>query len=572
MQQYGSDSLRYWEVTSFIDTSSVDSTDYFMLVNRITCPDSVNNDPARWTVANPRAVSVVFTRPVGYRPIIENIFTNKICFLETADSTAQSKTWWTYTDTVDAGDGEIFRVTDVFTGPISGYVTLDRNIILTEDLVIDSGAVLTIEPGVTIYAYPHLDEYNQGLSDSTIEIICRGKINATGTASDSIRFVPWVLANSFPAPGDWQGIYLYEYSDKSRFEYCSILYGDIGLEMRSSADAQVSRCNISRHANSGIYNYKGYLDLTSSRIDHNGIYGVHSYMSSDSLYGSHFQDNGSYGIYLDTPLGTDSCYVLNDTITNPNSPSNQAGIYLRNRDKVRVSKCRVSNYETALGLYNSDAKISNNEFSNNGSYGVYAEYYSRPIIRQCTISQQLTGVRTYYQSSPNIGISPDSGLCSIINCTSYFIYHNYAAGAIRDTLKAQYNYYGSSPSPLKFYAVSPGFVLWLPKLSSAPPAPRLDPMPRIPLLFSLEQNYPNPLNPRTTIAFMLDAPGQTVITIYNLLGQKVTTLTDEMLPAGPHSIIWDGANENGEAVSSGIYFYTIQSGEHFQSKKMTLLR
>jgi flagellar hook assembly protein FlgD len=95
---------------------------------------------------------------------------------------------------------------------------------------------------------------------------------------------------------------------------------------------------------------------------------------------------------------------------------------------------------------------------------------------------------------------------------------------------------------------------------------------QLPLVFELRQNYPNPFNPTTTIAFSLDEPAQTLITIYNLLGQRVTTLIDEFRPAGEHSVIWDGKDEQGKEISSGIYFYLIQSGQHVQAKKMTLLR
>jgi flagellar hook assembly protein FlgD len=93
-----------------------------------------------------------------------------------------------------------------------------------------------------------------------------------------------------------------------------------------------------------------------------------------------------------------------------------------------------------------------------------------------------------------------------------------------------------------------------------------------PYAFSLRQNYPNPFNPATTIAFTLDNPGFTRVTVYNLLGQRVTDLVSDYLDAGPHAVIWDGRNGRGEAVSSGLYFYAIESGEHFETKKMVMVR
>lgn len=96
--------------------------------------------------------------------------------------------------------------------------------------------------------------------------------------------------------------------------------------------------------------------------------------------------------------------------------------------------------------------------------------------------------------------------------------------------------------------------------------------PEIPFVFAVKQNYPNPFNPRTTISFTLDQPGYTRLTVYNILGQRLTTLLSEEMAAGEHVVIWDGRSEAGEPVSSGVYFYAIQTAEHFETKKMTVLR
>jgi len=92
------------------------------------------------------------------------------------------------------------------------------------------------------------------------------------------------------------------------------------------------------------------------------------------------------------------------------------------------------------------------------------------------------------------------------------------------------------------------------------------------LAFELRQNYPNPFNPTTTISFTLDEPGYTTLTIYNLLGQRITWVADEYMEGGEHSAVWNGRNDSGEAVASGIYFYILRSGENVHSQKMTLLR
>ena len=93
--------------------------------------------------------------------------------------------------------------------------------------------------------------------------------------------------------------------------------------------------------------------------------------------------------------------------------------------------------------------------------------------------------------------------------------------------------------------------------------------------FVLQQNYPNPFNPSTKIEYTIPASvGQTAIRleIYNVMGQKVRTLTNAKQSAGPHSIEWDGRNDNGAIVPSGIYVYRLTAGEQTSSRRMLLLK
>jgi hypothetical protein len=94
----------------------------------------------------------------------------------------------------------------------------------------------------------------------------------------------------------------------------------------------------------------------------------------------------------------------------------------------------------------------------------------------------------------------------------------------------------------------------------------------VPISFSLKQNYPNPFNAETVIEYSLPREGQVKITIYNLLGQKVKDLVDQKLSAGHQKISWDGKNDRGEVISSGIYFYRMEANEFTQVRKMVFLK
>lgn len=93
-----------------------------------------------------------------------------------------------------------------------------------------------------------------------------------------------------------------------------------------------------------------------------------------------------------------------------------------------------------------------------------------------------------------------------------------------------------------------------------------------PQSFALYQNYPNPFNPATVISWQLAVGNHVKLAIYNSLGQRIRTLVDERQPAGVHQAEWDGRDENGSLVSSGIYFYQIQVGDGRMVRKMQLIR
>ncbi len=93
-----------------------------------------------------------------------------------------------------------------------------------------------------------------------------------------------------------------------------------------------------------------------------------------------------------------------------------------------------------------------------------------------------------------------------------------------------------------------------------------------PLVYRLTQNYPNPFNPETNIQYTLPCDTRVTLAIYNLLGQKIRTLVDIDKVAGNHQITWDGLNDAGQQVSSGVYYYILITKDARLVRKMTLVR
>lgn len=94
----------------------------------------------------------------------------------------------------------------------------------------------------------------------------------------------------------------------------------------------------------------------------------------------------------------------------------------------------------------------------------------------------------------------------------------------------------------------------------------------LPQAFKLYQNHPNPFNPETVIQFDLPKAADVRLEVFNILGQKVSTILDQPLSPGTHSVRWDGRSSDGGSVASGIYFYRIKAGSFVESRRMVLLK
>ncbi|UCD37111.1 MAG: T9SS type A sorting domain-containing protein [Fidelibacterota bacterium] len=94
----------------------------------------------------------------------------------------------------------------------------------------------------------------------------------------------------------------------------------------------------------------------------------------------------------------------------------------------------------------------------------------------------------------------------------------------------------------------------------------------LPEKFELEQNFPNPFNPSTTISYHLPRSAHVILTIYDVLGTEVITLVNGVQPGGTYQVRWTGIDRHGDPVGTGIYFYGLQAGSEMRMRKMILLQ
>ncbi len=100
----------------------------------------------------------------------------------------------------------------------------------------------------------------------------------------------------------------------------------------------------------------------------------------------------------------------------------------------------------------------------------------------------------------------------------------------------------------------------------------VDEVPAIPNSFALQQNHPNPFNPTTEIRYQVSQAGEVSLAIFNMLGQKIRTLVNGVQGAGAHQATWDGRDDNGRDLASGVYIYRLRSSGFSATKRMLLVR
>jgi hypothetical protein len=94
----------------------------------------------------------------------------------------------------------------------------------------------------------------------------------------------------------------------------------------------------------------------------------------------------------------------------------------------------------------------------------------------------------------------------------------------------------------------------------------------VPTEYALSQNFPNPFNPETWIKYQLPVSGHVRLSIYNSLGQAVRLLVDYTQPAAYHQVVWDGRDNGGNMMPSGIYFYRLETSKFTSIKKMVMMK
>lgn len=430
-----------------------------------------------------------------------------------------------------------------------------------------------------------------------------------------------------PSPGDWAGIEYSSGRSDNLYSNVKIEYADEGIFgfkpeeyfTTSFNSFEISNCDFRYNLTAGIsltrVQFHSVATIDKSAFNNCGDYGIRieepspdasvhitkntiEKCASGISYAGCVQNDNTVTIKGNTikapAVGAQNAIKVDKrgsgdppvaTITGNYVSDFLKGIHLSSLDENTVlRKNVVSDCDWGLFLQDSSPSIlpygllnTPNQFNNN-QIGIYCDTYSNPFVRWTRIKDNNTGgVLIEAHSGADV---PDFGDIGRINygynsiskpgpmSTYYDMKHSNGSSDIL----ARGNWWGE-PTPRQGEIL--GNIDYNDYLGYDP----LEPHPKreswyshLPDAYGLDQNYPNPFNPATSISYYVADGGFAELNIYNLSGQFVKELVSGIVEAGEHTIVWDGTNGAGTDVSSGVYFYVLETDQGKTSKSMTLLR
>jgi len=450
---------------------------------------------------------------------------------------------------------------------LSGHITQNQDwggeILICGDVTVDSGTVLTIEPGTVVRSMTDRDDEKSGVDTNKSELIVYGTLTISGVDTAQVEITS---ADHEPEAGDWYGIRIAD-GGKANIQHAIIQYGYCGLRFHSGSIDTVKNCHITQNEVYGIRCETDDTYIYKNTIDYNERYGIYVHNHSpdivDNVVANYPQSTPSYDIYCYFQTQTSSKIKDNELKGNPHG----VGLYLY-RSRPLVEECTIEDDSIGIVAFDSEPVITHTTLSSN-QIGLSCDCLADPTFKRGDITNStMYGVYCTGGSYPVIGGS-SSDCCGITGSGIYHVYNDNHPKP--DSVIAEWNCWGAVPPDSTKFA---GPVDYDHYMSTCRREIKLKESltENLPQNFSLSQNYPNPFNPTTVIKYALPEDQYVSLKVYNLLGQVVTTLVDDQRAAGYHQVLWNGKNSSGQDVASGVYFYRIKAGSFVRAKKLVLLR
>ena len=448
-------------------------------------------------------------------------------------------------------------------GKIKNDTTWANFAYVSGDVEVEDGVTLTIEPGTSIY---FAAEDNDNLFDSTVvEFRINGELNAAGSYANPIEFKS--LA-AIPQPGDWSGIQFFGNNSSGSLSYCNISHAYHGI--KSYAPIDLSNCTISNCEVHGVYiqgDLANGIIITDCTANNNGDTGILISACDSALIEVCEADSNYYGVWISL-----SDY---NNIENTNMKSNtNHGVRVSNTSSCAFDSCTIEdNEQHGMYLAQASGTISNTKIGENEVNGLYCIGSSaNPEVDHSKFELNYVGVKALYGASPVLGdINAGKGMQNSI-CYNDSLH---VSGSSSYTIMAEKCWWGTEPPTPPDTSKFEGNVDYNPYLQHDPVlllAPRSKTNNTV---LSLAQSFPNPSTPGgvTTIRYSIPSENERVILrIYDVNGRRLKTLVNRVQPSGHYTVKWDGRNDRGAKVATGIYFYQLKVGKKSLAKKLVLFQ
>jgi hypothetical protein len=434
-------------------------------------------------------------------------------------------------------------------GTFGGTLLLDGRYTVTGDVVVQADAELTVAPETLV-------EFDAGPA-TRLEV--NGDLEVNGR--------PWGEVVMRAVPGTAQGWHGIDVRPGGSAALTSCRVRDAWKAVGGlSADATVTSCELTDNVY-GVYLEYGTFHAADTRFALSESVGIYLKGGSGSIAGCTVDSNFRHGLELDRGAVFE---LVGSTFSNTLAGD---GVKCRALTQAETDSCVfVDNAGHGVSCSGSSPVLRHALITGNGGAGIQAVGNANPVVGVSTIDHNYVGVECSGGATADLGseFEPLSGM-NTIELNEHVAVANYSG--LGFPVYARRNWWGDPTPGLRRFI---GPVISEPALSG-PPGGRETTTPdagdEAPSAYRLAQNAPNPFNPITTLRYEIPSPGcHLVIAVHDASGRRVATLHSGHRSPGLHEATWDGRNDRGERVASGVYFARMVAPDFTTTRKMILLK